>query len=68
MIGYCLALIIYIVGFYPIIRDTINATIISDSTTASLFSLIPAVILIAMMIGLLTYAFGKRPSGAWGGE
>lgn len=68
LIGYFVVLIIYIVAIFPIIRDNIAAVTGADEFTTFIFGLLPAVFLIAIMAGIINYARGVQPSGAWGGE
>jgi len=66
--GYVLVLIIYLVGFYPIIRDTIAQVTGVDELTSFALGLVPVAFLIAIMVGIISYGVGKRPEGVWGGE
>lgn len=68
LVGYFVVLIIYLVGFYPIMREIIASVTGADELTAFVLSLIPLVFLLAIIIGIMTFARGEKPIGAWGGE
>jgi len=67
MVGYVLVFVIYVVGFYPIMSQTIQNAMGLDPLSSSLMSLVPAAFFVAMIVGFFNYALGKRGSGAWGG-
>lgn len=64
--GFCIVLLIYITGLYPIIHDAIvtNAPNI-DPITYSFLVFVPAAFLIALVVGIFQYALGsRRPYGS----
>lgn len=67
LIFYFMALLVYLVGIYPIIRDTVAAVTGADQLTMFMLTLIAPAFLIALIIGIISYALGRQPSGAWGG-
>jgi len=60
LFGLFLVLIIYLVGLYPIIRDTIAGITSIDPITASLLSFVPAAFLVFIIVGLFSYATQRR--------
>ena len=68
IVGFVMVFVIYVVGFYPVMQQTIASAPQYDPLSNQLMALVPASFFIAMIIGVLYYAFGRRPPGAWGGE
>lgn len=66
LISLILALLIYVIGFYPIIRDICASVTGVDSITSSVLAIVPACFLIGLIIAIFQYAFGRRPEGVWG--
>ena len=68
LIAYFVVLLVYVVGIYPGLRDNIAMVTGADQMTTFMLSLMAPAFLIAIIIGIFSYAQGKQPSGAWGGE
>ena len=68
LITYVVVLLIYIVGIWPIIRNTIASVTGADQLTQFLLTLVGPAFLIAIIIGIFSYSTGRAPVGAWSGE
>jgi len=49
-------------------RDVISSVTGADQFTTFILGLIPPVFLIAIIMGIVNYARGVNPVGAWGNE
>lgn len=59
-VGFFLILVIYLVGFQPIISQIIADAVPSlTPTEASLLLFVPVAFLIAFLVNIFRYAFGK---------
>jgi hypothetical protein len=65
-IGYFIIMVIFIVGFLPLLSQFIvQAQVISDSTTAMVLGFLIPFILIVMVVAFFIRLRGNQPFGQW---
>lgn len=63
IVGLVVGLLVYVLGLYPIVNTAIQDNFASfDPITQGTIVFVPLVFLLAIFIGLFSYAFGRRPS------
>lgn len=68
MISFVIIFIIFIGGFYAIIKQNADQINSIDPLAGSLAEFIPYAIVLMIIVAVLLYAVGRKPPGAWGGE
>lgn len=64
LIGFVFVLLMFIMMYPPVIKPAIdNVTPTMDSAAAAILSFVPAAFLIAIIVGIFAYAFGRSPPG-----
>jgi len=63
LFGFVIAFVIYVVGLYPIVNNAVQTNYATfDPITQSVIVFMPLVFLLAIILGLFHYAFGRRPT------
>ena len=67
VIGFIFVIIIYILGFAPVITSMIEAMTGVDKTTAFVLNLFVSAIFLALILGIFVHVFGMfKPNNAMG--